>query len=104
MRLGLLYHHILWPVTYISREHWDFVSIIGVHSMMYATDRVHYGLWVVFVCLPITVIIIIMQTYRKALNLHNACQIYAVVCASEITSMLSIILYSIYGAVYRQLT
>ena len=43
---------------YISREHWDLVSIICVHSidvqsMVFANDRMHYGLQVVFVCLQI---------------------------------------------------
>ena len=43
---------------YIS-EHWDLVSIIcvqfiDVQSMVFANDRIHYGLQVVFVCLQIT--------------------------------------------------
>ena len=42
--------HILSSITYISREHWDLVSIVDVQSMVFANDRIHYGLWVVFVC------------------------------------------------------
>ena len=57
--LRWLYYHILSSITYISREHWDFVSIIcvqsiDVQSMVFANDRIHYGLQVVFVCLQIT--------------------------------------------------
>ena len=40
--------------TYMSREHWDFVSIIDVLYTVYANCRVHCGLQVVFVCLYIT--------------------------------------------------
>ena len=54
-----MYYHILSYITYISREHWDLVSIIcvqsiDVQSMVFANDRIHYGLQVVFVCLQIT--------------------------------------------------
>ena len=57
--LRWLYYHILSSITYISREHWDLVSIIcvqsiDVQSMVFANDRIHYGLQVVFVCLQIT--------------------------------------------------
>ena len=46
-------------LLHISREHWDFVSIIcvqsiDVQSMVFANDWIHYGLQVVFVCLQIT--------------------------------------------------
>ena len=57
--LRWLYYHILSSITYISPEHWDLVSIIDagsidVQSMVFANDRIHYGLQVVFVCLQIT--------------------------------------------------
>ena len=42
--LRWLYYHILSSITYISREHWDLVSIIDVQSMVFANDRIHYGL------------------------------------------------------------
>ena len=49
-----LYYHILSSITYISWEHWDLVYIIDDLSMVFANDRIHYGLQVVFVCLQIT--------------------------------------------------
>ena len=57
-----------------------------------------------FVCRLHHLIIIIMQTYLKALNYSNACQVYAAECVSKIKKILSIIFYSIYGAVCLQLT
>ena len=42
--LRCLYYHILSSITYISREHWDLVSIIDVQSMVFANDRIHCGL------------------------------------------------------------
>ena len=46
-------------LLHIYREDWDLVSIIcvqsiEVQSMVFANDRIHYGLQVVFVCLQIT--------------------------------------------------
>ena len=57
--LRWLYYHILSSITYISREYRDLVSNIcvqsfDVQSMVFANDRIHYGLEVVFVCLQIT--------------------------------------------------
>ena len=47
--------HLIGPsVAYMSRGCWDFVSVIDVQSMVCENDRVHYGLWVVFPCLHIT--------------------------------------------------
>ena len=57
-----------------------------------------------FVCRLHHLIIIIMQTYLKALNYYNACQVYAAECVSKIKTILSIIFYSIYGAMFLQLT
>ena len=68
-------------ITYISRRHWDFVSIIDVQSMVCPHDRVHLSA-------------IIMQTY---LNFWNACQVYAVECVSQIKSFLPVTFNSIYG-------
>ena len=45
-----------------------------------------------------------MQTYLKALNYWNARQVYDAECVSKIKTILSIIFYSIYGAVCLQLT
>ena len=52
-----------------------------------------------FVCRLHHIIIIIMQTYLKALNNLNACQVYDAECVSKIKTILSIIFYSIYRAV-----
>ena len=38
-----------------------------------------------------------MQTYQKALNFYNAFRVYAAQCMSKIKSIISVILYSIYG-------
>ena len=57
-----------------------------------------------FVCTVHHLIIIIVQTYLKALNLKNACQIYFVECVSKIKHILSVILYTICGAVCFQFT
>ena len=88
--LRWLYYHILSSITYISREHCDLVSIIDVQSMVFANDRILYGL-----CSYVWhhLVIIIMQTY-----------LYAAECVSNIKTVLSFILYSIYGAVCLQLT
>ena len=60
---GCVSEMVVWPymssITYKSREHWDLVSIIcfqsiDVQSMVFANDRIHYGLLVMFVCLQIT--------------------------------------------------
>ena len=45
-----------------------------------------------------------MQTYMKALNYLNACQVYADECVSKIKTILSIIFYSIYEAACLQRT
>ena len=57
-----------------------------------------------FVCTLHHLIIIIVQTYLKTLNLWNACQIYFVECVSMIRHILSVIHYTIRGAVCFQFT
>ena len=57
-----------------------------------------------FVCTVHHLIIIIVQTYLKALNIYNACQIYFVECVSKIKHILSVIHYTICRAVCFQLT
>ena len=57
-----------------------------------------------FVCTLHHLIIIIVQTYLKTLNLYNACQIYFVECVSKIKHILSVIHYTICGAVCFQFT
>ena len=57
-----------------------------------------------FVCWLHHLIIIIMQTYLKALKYKNACQVYATEYVSKIMTILSIFFYSTFGAVCLQLT
>ena len=49
-----------------------------------------------FVCTVHHLIIIIVKTYLKTLNLQNACQIYFVECVSKIKHILSVIHYTIH--------
>ena len=77
---------------------------------------VHYYWWVQivgyvlacrsysFVCTLHHIIIIIVQTYLKTLNLLNACQIYFVECVSKIKHITSVIHYAICEAVRFQFT
>ena len=57
-----------------------------------------------FVCTVHHFIIIIVQIYLKTLNLWNACQIYFVECVSKIKHIISVIHYTICGAVCFQFT
>ena len=57
-----------------------------------------------FVCTVHHLIIIIVQTYLKALNLQTASQIYSVEGVSKIKHILSVIHYTICGAVCFQFT
>ena len=57
-----------------------------------------------FVCTVHHLIIIIVQTYLKALNLWNAYQIYFVECVDKIKHILSVIHCILCGAVYFQFT
>ena len=57
-----------------------------------------------FVCTVHHLIIIIVQTYLKTLNLWNSCQIYVVECVSKIKDVLSVIHHKICGAVCFQFT
>ena len=52
--LRLLYYHFLSSITYISREYRYLVAIIDGQSMVFANDRIHFGLLVLFVYLQIT--------------------------------------------------
>ena len=40
----LTYYHILSSITHMSWEHRGLVSIIDVQYMVFANDRIHYGL------------------------------------------------------------
>ena len=56
------------------------------------------------VCTLHHLIIIIVQTYLRTLNLWNACQIYFVECVSKIKPIFSVIHYTVYWAVCFQFT
>ena len=90
---------------YIPEKNWDFVLIIIVQFLMSANSQIRYGLQIVFVCLYIT-----PSHYHhccKIICKHwtwNVCQIYFVECVSKIEHILSVIHYSIYGAVCFQFT
>ena len=57
-----------------------------------------------FVCTVHRLTIIVVQTYLKALNLKNACQINFVECVSKLKHLLSVIHYTICRAVCFQFT
>ena len=57
-----------------------------------------------FACTLHHLIIIIVQTYLRTLNIRNACQIYFVECVSKIKHIFSVIHYAIHGAVCFQFT
>ena len=94
-----LLHHIRLLIAYTFRENREFVFIIIVQFMMSANIRIRFGLQIVR-----HLIIIIVQTYLKALSLQNACQIYFVECVSKIKHTLSVIHYTICRAVCFQFT
>ena len=83
-------------------EHWNFVSMIDVQSMVCANGAVHYGLRFVVVCFHVALwsfhlITIIMQTISKGIGLlkylSGICRVY------KIKSILAFICYSIHVSV-----
>ena len=102
--LRCLLHHILSPIAYTFRENREFVFII-VQFMMSANIRIRFGLQIVLVCLYST-----PSHYHHCANLSegieliNASQIYFVECVSKIKHILSVIHYTIRGAVCYQFT
>ena len=100
-----------WDVGYIIFGyllHWhsDKTGILfSLLLMMSSNSRMRFGLQITFVCLYIT-----SSHYHHCVNLSedneliNACQIYFVECVSEIKHILSVIHYTIYGAVCLQFT
>ena len=84
---------------YISRKIWGFLSILTVQSTMPASPRIRKGMKVAFVCSHITLIIITLRTYLKALNVWKDWQLYYVKYVSAIKSTLSFIFFAIYEAV-----
>ena len=104
--LGYLLHHILSLIAYTFRENREFVFIIIVQFMMSANSLIRFGLQIVLACLYST-----PSHYHHCANLSedigliwNACQIYFVECVSKIKHILSVIHYTICGAVCFQFT
>ena len=102
--LRCLLHHILSLIAYALRENWDFVSIFIVQFMKSANSRIQFGLQIVFVCLYIT-----PSHYHHCANLSEDIElikylsdIFCQVC--KIKRILSVIHYTIYGAVCFQFT
>ena len=124
------YHHQIWSIN-LTHYHifpwlcaWDVCYIIFCHVL-----HIHSGktgilfslllcrLWRVqifgyvlarrscpFVYTLHHLVIIIVKTYLRTLNLWNACPIYFVECVSKIEHIFSVIRYTIYGAVCFQFT
>ena len=97
------------PHTSLVATSWN----LGMDKLLHSTFYIIYMPIVgyilgcrscLFVCTLHHLIIIIMQTYLKTLNLWNACQIYFVECVSKIKHIFSVIHYTIYGAVCFQFT
>ena len=101
--LRCLLHHILLLIAYTFRENQEFVCIIIVQFMMSANNRIRFVLKIVFISLYIT-----PSHYHHCANLSegneliNACRIYFVECVSKIKHILSVIHYTIRGAVCFQ--
>ena len=106
---GCLLHHILSLIAYTFRENREFnlfsllvCSLWWVQISRYVLACRSYS----FACIVGLhhLIIIIVQTYLKALDFQNTCQIYFVRCESNIKYILSVIHYAICGAVCFQFT
>ena len=103
--LRCLLHHILSLIAYTFRENREFVFIIIVQFKVSANIRIRFWL------ADRTRLFVLYTShyhhranYLKALNLQNACPIYFVECVSKIKHILSVIHYTICGAVCFQFT
>ena len=97
-------YSILSLIAYTFRENRDFVFIIIVQLMMSANIRIRFGLQIVFVCLYIT-----PSHYHHCANLSEDIELikclWDIFCrGSEINHIVSVIHYTIYGAVCFQFT
>ena len=107
--LRCLLHHILSLIAHTFRENRDFFFIIIVQFMMSANSRIRFGLEVVSVCLYIT-----PSHSHHCADLsedieHIKCRLSDIFCrvyecVSKIKHILSVIHYTISGAVYFQFT
>ena len=84
-------------VSTVSSRNAIFISIASVQSTMCTNNWLHHNPKVACVCL---LIIIIMQTYLKAMGKQNADQVYSVECV--VWSILSTIFYLVYRSAYFQ--
>ena len=103
--LRCLLHHILSLIVYTFRENREFFFIIFVRFMMSANSRIRTGLQIVLVCLYSTP----SHNHHcgnlsEDIELIKACQIYFVECVSKIKHILSVIHYTIRGAVCFRFT
>ena len=103
--LRCLLHLILSLMAYTFRENWDFVFIIIVQFMMSSNSQMHFGLQIVFVYLYIT-----SSHYHHCANFSEDIEFIKclsdifVECVSEIKHILSVVHYTMYGAVCFQFT
>ena len=102
--LRCLLHHILSLIAYTFRENWEFVFIIIVQFMMSANIQIRFDLQIVLVCLYST-----PSHYHHCADLSEGIEcikclsdIFCRVC--KIKHILSVINYTIYGAVCSQFT
>ena len=101
--LRCLLHHILSLIAYTFQENREFVFIIIVQFMMSANSRIPFGLQIVFVCLYST-----PSHYHHCANLSEDIELIkclsdiSVECVSKIEHILSVIHYTMCGAVCFQ--
>ena len=84
-KLGICFHYHCIIVQFMMSAKVRYVLAFRSHS---------------YVCTLHHLIIIIVQTYLKILNLYNTCQIYFVECVNKIKHILCYPLYSMWGCVF----
>ena len=103
--LRCLLHHIMLLIAYTLRENREFVFIIILQFMMSASNRIRFVLKIAFVCFYIT-----PSHYHHCANLSEDIEIikclsdYFVECVNKIGHIISVIHYTICGAVCFQFT
>ena len=90
MCLRWLFFHILSVAAYISRKIWVFYPLILYCLWCVQIRWVHCSMEVVFVCLHITLIIIITQNYLKALMSWDTCRVYRCLSLSQVLKVSSV--------------
>ena len=101
--LRCLSHHILLLIAYTFRENREFVFTIIVQFMMSVNNRIRFVLKIVCVCLSIT-----PSHYHHCANLSEDIELIKCLsdifceCVSKIRHILSVIHYTIQGAVCFQ--